>query len=95
MAREYCYASKYCYANVPDGCEIEMHIWLRVNCFDLCKSSYFTCMKKTFFRTVKVIVLDISLALIRVDNVVVFWFFIIQVTGCTFDTVYYFQYASY
>ena len=31
------------------GCDRNAHmkIWLRVNCFDLCKSSYFTYMKKT------------------------------------------------
>ena len=31
------------------GCETEMHMGkqLRVNCFDLCKGSYFTCMKIT------------------------------------------------
>ena len=23
-----------------------MEIWPRVNCFDLCKNSYFTCIKK-------------------------------------------------
>ena len=31
------------------GCETDMHIWeiwLRVNCLDLCKSSYFTYVKK-------------------------------------------------
>ena len=30
------------------GCETDIHmeIWLRVNIFDLCKSSYFTYMKE-------------------------------------------------
>ena len=45
-AREYCYASKYCYANVPDMYDRNAHmeIWLRVNALT-CVSSYFTYMK--------------------------------------------------
>ena len=41
-------ASGYHYANAPDWLRdrnAHMKIWPRVNCFDLCKSSYFTYMK--------------------------------------------------
>ena len=47
--REYCYARKYCYANIPDplwDTNPLMEIWLKIYFFDLWKSSYFTYMKK-------------------------------------------------
>ena len=39
-ASEYCSASKYCYANVPNRLRdrnARMEIWMKVNCFDLCR----------------------------------------------------------